>query len=71
MVDLLMLKYNISKQPLKCRAVVSKPTIRIDHGKANLALRNVNKHLETLNLECIENSNISVQHLVPKGLRLN
>ena len=62
--DLLMLKCNILKQP----------PIRIDHGKANLTLRNVNKHLETINLECIENGNISVQHpgrrefyLNPKG----
>ena len=53
--DLLMLKYNILKQLPNCRVIVSKPTIRIDHGKANLTLRNVNKHLETLNLECIEN----------------
>ena len=37
----------------------------------NHFLRNVNKHLETLNLECIENGNISVQHLGRKGLHLN
>ena len=41
--------------------MVYKPTVRIDHGKANLTLRNVNKHLETLNLECIENGNIVQQ----------
>ena len=45
--DLLMLKSNISKQLLNCRVIVSKPTIRIDPGKENLTLRNVNKHLET------------------------
>ena len=54
-----------------CRFIVSKPTVRIDHGKANLTLRKVNKHLETLNLECIENGNISVQYLGRKGLHLN
>ena len=69
--DLLMLKCNILKQLPNCRVIVSKPTIRIDHGKANLTLRNVNKHLETLNLECIENGNISAQHLGRKGLHLN
>ena len=69
--DLLMLKSNILKQLPNCRVIVSKPTIRIDHGKANLTLRNVNKHLETLNLECIENGNISAQHLGRKGLHLN
>ena len=69
--NLLMLKCNILKQLPNCRVIVSKPTIRIDHGKANLTLRNVNKHLETLNLECIENGNISAQHLGRKGLHLN
>ena len=69
--DLLMPKFNILKQLPNCRGIVSKPTIRIDHGKANLTLRNVNKHLETLNLECIANSNISAQHLGRKGLHLN
>ena len=55
-----MLKCHILKQLPNSRVIVSKPTVRIDHGKANLTLRNVNKHLETLNLECIENGNISV-----------
>ena len=71
MEDLLMLKCNILKQLPNCRVIVSKPIIRIDHGKANLTLRNVNKNLETLNLECIKNSNISAQHLGQKGLHLN
>ena len=69
--DLLMLKSNILKQLPNCRAIVSKLTIRIDHGKANLTLHNVNIHLETLNLECTENGNISAQHLGRKGLHLN
>ena len=66
-----MLKFNIFKQPPDCRVIVSKPTVQIDHGKANLTLRNVNKHLETLNLECIENCNINAQHPGRKGLHLN
>ena len=71
--DLLMLKCNILKQLPNCRVIVSKPTVWRDHGKANLTLRNVNKHLETLNLECIciENGNISAQHLGRIGLDLN
>ena len=48
--DLLMLKTNISKQLPNRRIVLSKPTIRYDHGKANPTIRNVNKHLETLEL---------------------
>ena len=69
--DLLMLKTNISKQLPNCRIVLSKPTIRHDHGKANLTIRNVNKHLENLELECIDNNNISVEHIEQKGLHLN
>ena len=69
--DLVILKCNILQQLPNCRVIVSKPTVRIDHRKANLTLRNVNKHLETLNLECIVNGNISAQHLGLKGLHLN
>ena len=69
--DLLMLRTNISKQLPNCRIVLSKPTIRHDHGKANLTIRNVNKHLENLELECIDNSNINAEHLGQKGLHLN
>ena len=64
---LLMLKSNILKQLPNCRVLVSKPTIRIDHGKANLTLYNINKHLETLDLEYMVNGNISAQHLGRKG----
>ena len=69
--DLLILKSSISKQLLSCRIVLSKPIIRHDNGKANLTIRNVNKHLSALQLECIENDNISSQHLGRKGLHLN
>ena len=71
MDDLLMLRTNISKQFPNCRIVVSKPTIRHDHGKANLTIRNINKHLENLELECIDNSNINAEHVGDKGLHLN
>ena len=36
-------------------------------GKANLTIRNVNKHLSALQSECIENNNISSQYLGQKG----
>ena len=39
--------------------------------KANLTIRNVNKHLSALQSECIENDNISSQHLRRKGSHLN
>ena len=63
-----MLKFNTLKQLPNCRVVVSKPIIRINHGKANITLCNINKHLATLNLECTENGNTSIQHLGRKGL---
>ena len=71
MDDLLMLKTNISKQLPNCRIVLSKPNIRHDHGMANLLIRNVNKHLENLELESIDNSNINAEHLGLKSLNLN
>ena len=69
--DLLMLKCNILKQLPNCRVIVFKLTVRIGHGKANLTVRNVNRYLETLNLECIKNGNISAQHFGWKRLCLN
>ena len=69
--DLLMLRASISKQLPNCRIVLSKPTIRHEHGKANLTIQNVNKHLENLELECIDNNNINAEHLRQKGLHLN
>ena len=69
--DLLMLKANISKQLPNCKIVFSKPTIRHDHGKANLTIGNVNKHLEILEFECIDSNNINAEHLGQKGLHLN
>ena len=69
--NLVMLKCHILKQLPNCRVIISKPTVQIDHGKANLTLGNVNKHLEILNLECIENGNIIIHDLGWKGLHLN
>ena len=41
--NLLMLRTNIAKQLPNCRIVLSNPTIRHDHGKADLIIRNANK----------------------------
>ena len=69
--DLLMLKSNISKQLRSCRVVLWKSIIRRDDGKTTLMIRSGNKHLSTLQSECIENNSISTQHLRQKGLHLN
>ena len=49
--DILMLKCNILKQLPNCRVSFQTHSVRIDHGKVNQTLRNVNKNLQTL--ECI------------------
>ena len=69
--DFLMLRTNISTQLLNCKIVLSKSTIRHDPGKVNLTIRNINKHLENLELECIDNGNINAAHLGQKRLHLN
>ena len=69
--DLLILKSIISKQLPSCRIVFSKPIIWHNHGKANLTILNVNRHLSDLQSECTENDNISSQHLGRKRLHLN
>ena len=43
--NLLMLRTNIAKQLRSCRIVLSNPTVRHDHGKADLTIRNANKQL--------------------------
>ena len=69
--NLLMLKTHISKQLPNCRIVLSKPIIRHDHGKTDLTIRNVRKHLENLELECTDNNHTNAEHLEQKGLHLN
>ena len=66
-----MLKTNISKQLPNCRILLSKLTIRHDHGKANLTIRNANKYLENLELECTDNDYINAEHLGQKELHLD
>ena len=43
----------------------------MENGKANITIRNVNKHFLALQPEYTENDNISSQHLGRKGLHLN
>ena len=68
---MLILKLIISKQLPSCRIVLSKPIIRHDDGKANLTIRNINKHLSALQSKCIEKDKMSSQHIGRKGLHLN
>ena len=69
--DLLQLKNEVLKTLPNCNVIISKPTIRIDNGKAALTLRNLNQHLTELKVDSIDNSNIKQMHIGRKGLHLN
>ena len=49
----------------------STPTIRSDNGKAALTVRNLCDHLLDLNMDILDNRNITSKHLGRKGLHLN
>ena len=44
---------------------------RSDNGIARLKISNFNKHLSSLKIDTIDNSNISSEHLNGSGLHLN
>ena len=49
----------------------STPTIRLDDGKTALTVRNLCDHLVDLNMDILDNRNITSKHLGRKGLHLN
>ena len=50
---------------------ISNLTLRTDNAKASLAVNNVNQHLSILQLDIIDNSNISHAELGRGGSHLN
>ena len=68
---LLQLKNEILKTLPKCNVVISKPTMRVDNGKAALTLKHLNEHLSQLKVQSIDNSNIKPMHIGKKGLHPN
>ena len=69
--ELLQLKQYITNTLATYRVIVSRLTIRTDHGKTALILSNFNKHLVQLKVDFIDNVNIKEVHLGKKGLHLN
>ena len=55
----------------KCRVVVSNIIYRSDDGKAPLTVKNVNDHLDTLNIDAVDNRNFGGNCLTNSGLHLN
>ena len=67
---LLSLKAFVEKALPDCNVCISNLTLRTDNAKASLTVNNVNQHLSTLQLDIIDNSNISNAR-VRGGLHLN
>ena len=65
------LKAFVQKDLPGCNVWISNLTLRTDNAKASLTVNNVNQHLSTLQLEIIDNSNISNAGLTRGGLHLN
>lgn len=69
--ELLQLKQHIKNLLPNSKVIISKPTLRTDNGKATLTLNKLNSHLEQLDIDIVDNSNIKGLHLGKKGLHLN
>ena len=68
-----LLKLNtFTKETLpETEVTFSTSTIRSDNGKAALTVRNLCGHLLDLNMDILDNRNITSKHLGRKGLHLN
>ena len=71
LVKLLKLKTLIKETLPETEVTFSTPTIRSDNGKAALTVRNLYDHLLDLNMDILDNRNITSKHLGRKGLHLN
>ena len=69
--ELLSLKNWIENESPSCKVFIASLTPRMDDGKAALTIKNFNKHLNTLKLNILDNSNISIHDLGKKGLHLS
>ena len=68
---LLKLKTLIKESLPETGVTFSTPNIRLDNGKAVLTVRHLCDHLVDLNMDIVDNRNITGKHLVRKGLHLN
>ena len=65
------MKAFVEKALPDCNVCISNLTLRTDNAKASLTINNVSQHLSTLQLDIIDNSNISNAGLSRGGLHLN
>ena len=68
---ILSLKNFIEKLRPECKVILSNMIYRSDNGKASLAVKNVNDHLDALNIDVVDNRNIVGNCLNNSGLHLN
>ena len=68
---LLKLKTFISEKCPQCQTIFSTPTIRSDKAKANLTVRQLTNHLLQLEIDVVDNRNITDHCIGRKGLHLN
>ena len=68
---LLSLKNFIHTELPESNVILSNIIDRSDNGIARLKISNFNKHLSSLKIDTIDNSNISSEHLNGSGLHLN
>ena len=69
--NLLKLKFLVKDSLPTCKVFVSTPTLRTDHGKAQITVSLFTKHLLQLKIDKINNNNINVRHRGGKGLHFN
>ena len=68
---ILSLKNFIEKLRPKCKVIISNIIYRSGNGKASLTVKNVNNHLDALNIDIVDNRNIGGNCLTNSGLHLN
>ena len=68
--DLLALKQFVKGKLQNCNVILSMPIKRCDNQKASATVNLVNEQLSQLNIDIIENKNMSDKHLGRHGLHL-
>ena len=69
--EILSLKNFIENLRSKYKVFVSNVIYRSDNGKASLTVKNVNDHLDALNIDVVDNKNVGGNCLTNSGLHLN
>ena len=68
---LITLMQNIERSLAKYRVIISNLIVRTDNTKANYTIRKTNRLIKELQIQTVDNSNISENHLGKRALHLN